>query len=108
MADRLLSSSRLHHRAMLLLDKDHRKASPALAEALKRAIQPCSEEVLRQVNRDLDLYPLWDCLALWTEDSPLALAEFHPPLVEVCSKLIGKAETQGGLLEESLLRGAIK
>ncbi len=95
----------LHHRAILLLAKDHRKASLALKETIKRAIQPCPEEVLRQVNRDLDLYPLWDCVAMWwCEDSPVAFEKFGPKLREVCSKLIGKAETQGGLLWRNLCR----
>ena len=89
---------------MTLLKKDHRKATPALKEAIKRAIQPCSEEVLRQVDRDLDLYPLWDAISMWCQDHPLSLAEFHPPIGVVCSKLIDKAETQGELLEESLVR----
>jgi len=83
---------RLWLRTMTLLKKDHRKATPALKEAIKRAIQPCSEEVLRQVDRDLDLYPLWDAISMWCQDSPVALGEFHPKLREVVAKLVGKAE----------------
>ena len=85
--------TRLWERSMALLQKDRKKATPALRETILRAASPYPDEgIYFQIDKDLKVYPLFEALALWTEVNPDALENYHPELRSVVSKLVNAAE----------------
>ena len=85
--------TRLWERSMALLQKDRKKATPTLRETILRAASPYPDEAIYfQIDRDLKIYPLWDCVSMWVQKSPVALENYHPELRLVVAKLVNAAE----------------
>ena len=85
--------TRLWERCMTLLKKYRRRASPRMKVTILRDASPFpNEDLFWKANKDLDIYPLFDALAMWVQDRPEALANYHPKLRNIVAKIVNTAE----------------
>ena len=84
---------RLWERCIVLLEKDKRRVSSSMRDAVLNTAKPFSDDgVYKQVLYDLTVCSLWDACAMWVQDSSVALWNFYPKIKEVVSKLVNAAE----------------